>query len=74
MFRISRTARRGRTALTWIGERGLQRVLAVALVVLGVAASPALADAPANDARAAATALSPPAGVTGTTAGSALEP
>ena len=73
MFRISRTARRERTALTRIGERGLHRVLAVALVVFGVAASPALADAPANDARAAATALSPPAGVTGTTAGSTLE-
>src|SRR5215207_101384 len=48
-------------------------VLAVALVVLGVAASPALADPPANDARTAATALSPPAGVTGTTATSTLE-
>jgi hypothetical protein len=58
------------------GMRGasiVHRVLAVALVMLGVAASPALADPPANDARSAATALSPPAGVNGTTADSTLE-
>ena len=53
--------------------RHVHFVVAIALVVLGGPASPALADPPANDARAAATALSPPGGVTGTTAGSTLE-
>ena len=51
----------------------IQVALAVALVVSGGAASPAFADAPANDARSAASVLSPPAGVNGTTAGSTLE-
>ena len=51
----------------------LHRLLLVALVVLGTAASPAMADPPANDARGAATALSPPGGVNGTTTQSTLE-
>jgi hypothetical protein len=46
---------------------------AVALVVMGAAASPALAEPPANDSRAAAGVLSPPGGVNGTTAESTLE-
>jgi hypothetical protein len=51
----------------------LYRALPLALVVLGVAASPSLAAPPANDARAAAGSLSPPGGVSGTTAESTLE-
>ena len=51
----------------------LSRGLPLALVVLGVAASPSLAARPANDARAAAGSLSPPGGVSGTTAESTLE-
>lgn len=53
--------------------RHVHFVVAIALAVLGGTASPALAISPANDARAAATALSPPGGVSGTTAGSTLE-
>ncbi|HET8951669.1 MAG TPA: hypothetical protein VFN44_14210 [Solirubrobacteraceae bacterium] len=47
--------------------------MSLALVMLGVAASPSLAAPPANDARAAAGSLSPPGGVSGTTAESTLE-
>ena len=49
------------------------RALSLALVMLGVAASPSLAAPPANDARAAASSLSPPGGVSGTTTESTLE-
>src|SRR3954454_24363838 len=53
--------------------RRLRRVLVVALVVSGVGASAARADAPVNDARADAIAVSPPGGGNGSTAGSTLE-
>jgi hypothetical protein len=51
----------------------LPRVLLVALVAGGLATSPALADPPTNDARAAAVALPLPGGMTGTTVDSTLE-
>jgi hypothetical protein len=51
----------------------MRRVFLVTLLAFGVGASPALAGAPANDARASAVGLSPPGGVNGTTVGSTLE-
>src|SRR4051794_6577531 len=47
--------------------------LPAALLLLAFLASPAAAEPPANDARAAATVLSPPGGTDGTTAGATLE-
>jgi hypothetical protein len=68
-----RLRRRAARVHTIPAATSMLRVLPLALVVLGVAASPARAEPPANDARAAAVALSPPGAVNGTTAGSTLE-
>ena len=51
----------------------VRRALPLALIVLGVAVSPAVATPPVNDARAAAASLSPPGSVSGTTVESTLE-
>ena len=53
--------------------RAVPGVVILALALAGVAAAPALAEPPANDMRAAAAGLSPPEGVSGTTAGSTLQ-
>ena len=51
----------------------MSRAMPLALAMVGLAAAPALAAPPPNDARSAAASLSPPAGVSGTTAECTLE-